>query len=102
MKIIWDPLVKQQIEQIFRFNQTTFGTSKAKHIVESIYQHINLLKKFPLMGTIEQNTTDWAPPYRYLIEKHCKIYYTVDKDVIYVALIWDTRQDPQKLWTILK
>ena len=73
MKIIWDPLVKQQIEQIFRFNQTTFGTSKAKHIVESIYQHINLLKKFPLMGTIEQNTTDWAPPYRYLVEKHCKI-----------------------------
>ena len=102
MKIIWDPLVKQQIEQIFRFNQTTFGTSKAKHIVESIYQHINLLKKFPLMGPIEQNTTDWAPPYRYLVEKHCKIYYTVDKDVIYVALIWDTRQDPQKLWTILK
>ena len=54
------------------------------------------------MGTIEQNTTDWAPPYRYLVEKHCKIYYTVDKDLIYVALIWDTRQDPQKLWTILK
>lgn len=48
MKIIWDPLVKQQIEQIFRFNQTTFGTSKAKHIVESIYQHINLLKNFLL------------------------------------------------------
>ena len=102
MKIIWDPLVKEQIEQLFRFNQTAFGSIKAKRIIESIYQHIYLLKKFPLMGTIEQNTTNREQPYRYLIEKHCKIYYTVDSDTIYIALIWDTRQDPQKLWTILK
>lgn len=102
MKIIWDPRVKQQLEQIFKFNQLAFGTSKAQRIIESIYHHILLLKKFPLMGCIEQSTANRKQPYRYLVEKHCKIYYTVDTDTIYIALIWDIRQDPQKLWTILK
>ena len=102
MNIIWDPLVKQQIEDIFRFNQTAFGTQKAKSIIQSINHHIHLLKQFPFMGAIEQSTTSRILPYRYLVEKHCKIYYTVDDKNIYIALIWDTRQDPQKVWTILK
>jgi len=102
MKIRWDKTAKQQIEDIFRFNQTTFGTKKAIQIVQSINQHVSLLKQFPLMGTIEECTTAREVPYRYLVEKHCKIYYTVEADFIYIALIWDTRQDPKKLFQYLE
>ena len=54
------------------------------------------------MGTIEECTTAREVPYRYLVEKHCKIYYTVEADFIYIALIWDTRRDPKKLFQYLE
>lgn len=102
MKIEWDSQAIQQLEQVFRLNQILFGTKKAKAIIQSIQHHIVLLKQFPQMGAIEQNTIQRSSPYRYLIEKHCKIFYTIESDTIFIALIWDTRQDPEKLWKYIK
>lgn len=92
MKIIWDTQVKQQLEDLFRFNQAMFGTKKAKSIVLSIKQHVLLLKQFPQLGPVEQDTIQRATPYRYLIES----------DYIYIALLWDTRRDPELLQKLLK
>lgn len=102
MRIVWNEQAKLQIENIFKFNQAIFGTPKAIQVIQSIKQHISLLKLFPQMGSIEQNIVSEIYPYRYLIKKHCKIYYTIESDYIYIMLIWDTRQDPEKLRIHLK
>ena len=39
--------------------------------------------------------------YRYVI-KHHKILYTIKKDCILIAYVWDTRRDPKTLAKILK
>ena len=97
MTIKWNPDVKSQLEQIFQYGKIAFGIREANHIIQSINQRITLLKTFPLMGPIEADYSNNEFPYRYIIEKHYKIYYAVYPDYIYIALIWDTRQDPQKL-----
>lgn len=102
MKIIWDTQVKQQLEDLFRFYQAMFGTKKAKSIVLSIKQHVLLLKQFPQLGPVEQDTIQRATPYRYLTKKYCKIYYLIESDYIYIALLWDTRRDPELLQKLLK
>lgn len=102
MKLKWNPEVKQQLEDIFRYNQTLFGTKKSKAIIQSIKTHILLLKQFPQLGPVEQNTLSRTAPYRYIVEKHCKIYYTIEPEYVYIAIIWDTRQDPEKLRKFLK
>lgn len=39
--------------------------------------------------------------YHYLIERTYKILYRVDGDTIYIVLIFDTRQSPEKLAKLL-
>lgn len=96
MKIKWDAQIKEQIEDIFKFNRNMFGSSKSKLILKSVMHHISLLKQFPQLGPID------TPPYRSLTHKHIKIYYTIEPEFIYIALIWDIRQDPEKLRKYLK
>lgn len=39
--------------------------------------------------------------YRSIVKDHCKIYYTIEKKHIRIALVWDTRRNPESLRYLL-
>lgn len=57
----------------------------------------NFLEEFPLTGKREPPLQDRELEYRYLPEGDFKIIYHPTQSVVYIATVFDTRQDDQRL-----
>ena len=88
MVIKWSPLAIQSLEEVYDFYLAQADATIAHRIITEIRQETRYL----LISTM----------YRYVIKHHHKILYTIKKDCILIAYVWDTRRDPKTLAKILK
>lgn len=98
--MIWSKFAESQLDEIFDFYKTkTKSYPIAKKIISNILIAPEVLKKNPSIGQKEINLKSRRFKYRYLIESHYKIIYSVDKESfqIRIADVFDTRQSPTKL-----
>lgn len=100
MVIKWSPLAKKSLKDIYLFFLPDTGKTKAKEIVQRIKDEANYLLTFPEMGMREEIDGKLSS-YRSIIRNHCKIYYTIEKKYIRIALVWDTRRNPETLRYLL-
>lgn len=70
---------------------------KTTEILNQIFEHIERLKKFPFLGQKETILSASPKEYRRLIFGYYRIVYFVREDTVYIASIFDSRQDPNKL-----
>ncbi|WP_455640094.1 type II toxin-antitoxin system RelE/ParE family toxin [Parabacteroides sp.] len=57
---------------------------------------------FPLAGKTEEVLKDNPRGYRSLVVcKHYKLIYRVEKHIVKIVAVWDCRQNPKKLKSIL-
>ncbi|WP_320820867.1 type II toxin-antitoxin system RelE/ParE family toxin [Thalassolituus sp.] len=59
--------------------------SAAKRLVQNIFESVKRLKEFPDSGRVPIEISDSR--YRELIVGPCRIFYRVDKDVVYVLYV---------------
>ena len=97
MNIRYSKQFKQQVSELYAYLKYTFGKHTAIATRDEIIKQMTLLKSFPDMGTIELSLDDQEIVYRYLIVAHSKIIYSVESDYIFVRLLWDCRQNPNKM-----
>jgi plasmid stabilization system protein ParE len=71
--------------------------NKITEILNQLFQRVETLKKFPFIGQKENISSTPSKEYRRLIFGYYRIIYFIDKDTVYVARIFDSRQDPEKL-----
>lgn len=96
MVIKWSPLAVDSLRNIYDFYLPQIGQHKAAEIVSELRNETRYLLIFPEMGSTEMiNDADYG--YRYIVKKHCKIYYTIHSEYVRIAFIWDTRRDPMLL-----
>jgi plasmid stabilization system protein ParE len=69
----------------------------ADKIRKSLFEATRPLIKEPLIGPIEENLIDLKQGHRYLVEGNYKIIYRIISNHIYIADIFDCRQNPQKI-----
>lgn len=100
MVIKWTPLAKKSLKDIYRFYLPDTGRNKAFEIVQQIKDETNYLLTFPEMGMREELDGKLST-YRSIVKNHCKIYYTIEKKYIRIALVWDTRRNPDTLRYLL-
>lgn len=100
MVIKWSPIAKKSLKDIYLFYLPDTGKTKAKEIVQRIKDEANYLLTFPEMGMREE-VDGKLSSYRSIIRNHCKIYYTIEKKYIRIALVWDTRRNPDTLRYLL-
>lgn len=100
MVIKWSPLAKKSLKDIYLFYLPDTGKTKAKEIVQRIKDEANYLLTFPEMGMREE-VDGKLSSYRSIIRNHCKIYYTIEEKYIRIALVWDTRRNPDTLRYLL-
>jgi len=93
IKIVWDNKAKEDLKVIYTFNKKTVSLEFALKIRKQIYQKVGeiiFLKQWQedeLLGT----------PYRRIIIGNYKVVYKIkNKTLIYILLVFDTRQDPIK------
>ena len=96
MVIRWLQQARDSLREIYEFYETVAGKNIADKIRHEIYQEAQYLLIFPAIGQKEEGTR-----YRYIIKRHCKIFYSVGEDCIFIELIWDTRRNPEVLRQLL-
>ncbi|MHA6246708.1 type II toxin-antitoxin system RelE/ParE family toxin [Pontibacter sp. CAU 1760] len=97
LKVVWTNTASAQLEGVFDFYKTTASLTVARKIVKSLVQKTASLAQQPRKGQREVLLADRQKEYRYLVEGNYKIIYWIDTVTVYVAAVFDTRQNPDKI-----
>lgn len=94
-RIIWQQEAQNQRKDIFRYwNKRNGNNTYSKKLNTEIKHILNLVKNTPLMGMeVEQRKAIR----RVLVLTNYSIFYTFDKENIYILSFWDNRQNPDGL-----
>ena len=97
-KFIWSDEALSDLETIYDFLAENFQPA-AQRIVESILSKSRQLESFPESGAMQQTLVSTDKGYRYLVEGNYKIVYSYqpESQTVHVALIFDTRSNPEEL-----
>jgi len=97
MEIIWLPLAENALDEIFRFYEKKSLIVAGKMIAD-ILTATARLSKFPHLAAREQSVQHSSYEFRALVVRHhYKVVYFVSNGKIYIADVWDCRQDPDIL-----
>lgn len=92
------PLAKRQLHDVKVFNHKLHGKKVADLIYSSIKENIRTLTYFPGLGYVEPSLLDFSQCFRsFLQHPNIKIVYWVEYNVVKIAMLFDTRQEPEKL-----
>jgi toxin ParE1/3/4 len=98
MKIIWTDFATNSLFEIYRYYKDAAGKNVAQRIKSRIFAATRQLIKHPLSGQIEVNLQKLGEDHRYLVEGNHKIIYRRVKEGILITDVFDTRQDPVKIF----
>jgi toxin ParE1/3/4 len=97
LKLFWTDTARYQLADIFDYYKTKVSINTAKKIVSQIVDKSTILEKAPNIGQPEELLKDRKHEYRYLIEGNYKIIYFTTGNLIYIASVFDCRQNPIKI-----
>jgi toxin ParE1/3/4 len=102
MKVIWTDFASDSLFEIFKYYKEAAGENVAQRIKSNIFTALRQLKKHPLSGQIETNLQKLGEDHRYIIKGNYKIIYKRVKEGILITDVFDTRQDPVKIFKSTK
>ncbi len=99
MKIIWSQFAEKQLDIIFKYFEENVSINKASELLFELISATNKLEELPFLGQVEEALSHRKIEYRKIIYTNYKIIYSVDeaKEIIKIADVFDTRQNPEKL-----
>ncbi len=101
-KIFWTDTARASLKIIFNYYKEHVSISLAQKIRNTIFEDIKILKTHKLVGVKEPLLEKFEIEYRYLISGNYKLIYFIKDENIIISLVFDTRQNPQKLQSIIK
>lgn len=97
MRIQVSEYAARQLETIWEHHAEVVSEKVADRITMKIVNEMDLLLRHPRGGQAEPLLDHLGLGHRRLVSGHYKIIYRILDDVIFVADIFDSRQDPQKM-----
>ncbi len=98
MKVVWADLALRSLHHTLLFwVEHTQSVKYSNQLLEKIEATILRIQKFPNSGKLYKKG-----PIRKIIVGNLSIFYTVNIKNIQIILIWDNRQNPNKLNEILQ
>ncbi|MBL4587533.1 MAG: type II toxin-antitoxin system RelE/ParE family toxin [Flavobacteriales bacterium] len=101
MTVFWTRFAENKLADIFDYYKTVASLNVARKMVSGIVEHSISLKNDPLIGQTEEALSNRPQGFRYLVYRHYKIIYWVNKldNRIEVSNVFDCRQNPTKMKT---
>lgn len=99
-EIVWTRPAERDLKAIFDFlvDKLAWEDDKALEHLDTIFDKVETLSaNYPGIGQIEPLLEDHEKEYRYLIEGNYKVIYSFDPKHFYINMVFDTRQNPNKL-----
>jgi plasmid stabilization system protein ParE len=100
LRVNWTDKAKNDLNDIFIYYSEIASKNVAKSITKNIVSRSLDLKSNPYLGMIEEYLLHRTKNYRSIIDGNYKIIYFVENDSIYIATVFDCRQNPIKLSNI--
>ena len=97
IKILWTSESRNRLKEIFDYFALNASENRALKLVNEILSSTDILIKNPEIGQREKLLKNRKNIYRYLVCKKYKIIYWQHDNAIYIATVFDTRQNPKKL-----
>ena len=97
LKVVWTNNASSQLEEVFDYFKTVANISVARKLVKEIVHKTKILSTNPRIGQKESLLSERKREYRYLVEGNYKIIYWVESTIIFIAAVFDTRQNPVKM-----
>lgn len=94
--LIWSPNALQNMEDLYNFYADKNPIAAAK-IYNGIIDEVAMLENNPKLGPIENALKHRTKSYRYLVvsQGRFKALYFVEREIIYIAGIWNCKQDTE-------
>ena len=97
-QVIWSNTALHDMETIYDF-LVEKSQPAAQRIIETILGRAKQLESFPESGVKQETVKPAVKEYRYLVEGNYKILYSYQAEIqrVYIATIFDTRYNPEKM-----
>jgi len=95
--IRWSLLAYDAYQNIGDDIQERFGYKAKNDFEKEVDETVRRLAKFPNLGKQELELAEDGSVRSMPIRKLSKIIYFVEEDILYIADVWSTRQDPNYL-----
>jgi len=95
--VLWSDSAISDLQDIHDYYLSKASLKVAQRIVNSIVDKSLLLSNNPRIGQTEDLLKHRKEEIRYLVEGNYKIVYVIEGYIVFIATIFDCRQDPDKL-----
>ena len=95
--IVWTDPAKIQLREIYNYYKGVAGKRIANKIRNKIYRRTFILATNPFAGPRENLLEGMSVEFRYLVEDNYKILYWPEPGTIFIAAVFDCRQNPEKM-----
>lgn len=102
MKIQWLETAQEDLRQLRAYYIDNAGINATRKRIREITERVSLLSVNPYLGKAEQELGRKTEQYRFLVCGDYKIYYYIKEQSIKIALLWDCRRNPKRLFDRLK
>lgn len=98
MRVFWTKFALDALHDIYEYYKVNVSVLIANNIKESILLSTHQLEVQPLSGTMETLLQHLNEGHRYIIRGNYKIIYKIQSQRIYITDVFDTRQNPIKIY----
>ncbi|MDH6341426.1 toxin ParE1/3/4 [Parabacteroides sp. PFB2-12] len=96
-RVTWTKPAVKQLREIYNYFVQVASKRTAKKIRDKIQSRTKILSNHPLAGQREELLKDMSVEFRYLVEGNYKILYWVESEIVFIASVFDSRQNPEKM-----
>lgn len=101
VSIVWTRTAKESLKLIFDFYSEIADKRVASKVIQKITEDVGSLQKGTFTTSKEPILAEFDRDYRYLVSGNFKnIYFRVKNEVV-VSLVFDARQNPEKMKALL-
>ena len=102
MDVIWTTPAEKSLAETIYYVRLRNGDMTARKVWQMIREQSDLLSSNPYMGKVDTDLSSKKHQYRVIVvNKRSKVYYFIENNFLYIALVRDTRQDTSKLRDLL-
>jgi plasmid stabilization system protein ParE len=92
LEIVWTRKAAIDFNDIQDYLFSTWGESSVKKFTNKVFNFLELLSEFPLIGTMENKESNIRG---FVIVKQLTLFYQVRDNRIILLRFYDNRQDPK-------
>jgi plasmid stabilization system protein ParE len=92
-KVQFSPLARQDLIKIKNYLEEAFDNDIASEKIRQLLDSIRKFEMFPLLGRPLMNVIDIPTDYMYFVVDKNYVFYRLEKEIVEIIRIIDTRQD---------